>query len=102
MKFLLRLLPFGVSDLVLLLPLTVHGFNSQSSLSSVRDLIKVGAFIVDLRINETLQTGSVREPHLPGDESVYLFFEFTINDPTPVCKTLRCTSDWLGLVSLSR
>ena len=35
--------------------------------------------IVGLRINETLQTGAVRKPHLPGDESVYLFFEFTIN-----------------------
>ena len=30
-------------------------------------------FIVDLRINETLQTGAVGKPHLPGDESVYLF-----------------------------
>ena len=40
----------------------------------------VGLFIVDLRINETLQTGAVRKPHLPntGNESVYLFFEFTI------------------------
>ena len=69
--------------------------------------------IVDLRINETLQTGAVRIPHLPfsssrihgipinrdlvgtvsncayavrletaptGDESVYLFFDFTIID----------------------
>ena len=30
------------------------------------------------RINETRQTGAVSKPHLPGDESVYLFFEFTI------------------------
>ena len=37
-----------------------------------------GPIIVHLRINETLQTGAVRKPHLPGDESVYLFFEFTI------------------------
>ena len=56
--------------------------------------------IVDLRINETLQTGAVRIPHLPfsrlvgtvsssayavrletaptGGESVYLFLDFTI------------------------
>ena len=56
--------------------------------------------MVDLRINETLQTGAVRRPHLPfcrlvgtvsnsadavrletaptGGESVYLFLEFTI------------------------
>ena len=34
--------------------------------------------IVDLKINETLQTGAVRKPHLPGGESVYLFLEFTI------------------------
>ena len=34
--------------------------------------------IVDLRINETLQPGAVRKPHLPGGESVYLFLEFTI------------------------
>ena len=36
--------------------------------------------MVDLRINETLQTGAVRKPHLPEGESVYLFLEFTIND----------------------
>ena len=57
--------------------------------------------MVDLRINETLQTGAVRKPHVPfyrlvgtvsnsadavrletaptGGESVYLFLEFTIN-----------------------
>ena len=35
--------------------------------------------MVDLRINETLKTGAVREPHLPGGESVYLFFVFTID-----------------------
>ena len=57
--------------------------------------------IVDLRINETLQTGAVRKPNLPvsclvgtvsncadavrlktaptGGERVYLFLEFTIN-----------------------
>ena len=56
--------------------------------------------MVDLRINETLQTGAVRKPHVPfyrlvgtvsnsadavrletaptGGESVYLFLEFTI------------------------
>ena len=56
--------------------------------------------MVDLRINETRQTGAVRRPHLPfsrlvgtvsncayavrletaptGGESVYLFLEFTI------------------------
>ena len=34
--------------------------------------------IVDFKINETLQTGAVRKPHLPGGESVYLFLEFTI------------------------
>ena len=36
--------------------------------------------LVDLRINETLQTGAVRKPHLPGGASVYLFLEFTIVD----------------------
>ena len=35
--------------------------------------------IVNLRINETLQTGAVRKPHLPGEESVYLFLAFTIS-----------------------
>ena len=34
--------------------------------------------IVDLRINETLQPGAVRKPHLPGGASVFLFLEFTI------------------------
>ena len=34
--------------------------------------------MVDLRINETLQTGAVRKPHLPGGESVSLFLESTI------------------------
>ena len=38
----------------------------------------VRIIIVDLRINERLQTGAVRKPHLPGDESVYLFLSFTI------------------------
>ena len=33
--------------------------------------------MVDIRINETIQPGAVRKPHLPGDESVYLFLEFT-------------------------
>ena len=59
------------------------------------------SIMVDIRINETLQTGAVRKPHLPfsrlvgtvsnsayavrletaptGGESVYLFLEFTIN-----------------------
>ena len=36
---------------------------------------------MDLRINETRQTGAVRKPHLPGYERVYLFLEFTINAP---------------------
>ena len=58
------------------------------------------SIMVDLRINETRQTGAVRKPHLPfyrlvgtvsncayavrletaptGGESVYLFLEFTI------------------------
>ena len=61
---------------------------------------KTVLIIVDLRINETLQTGVVRKPHLPFSrlvgtvsnsadavqletastrgENVYLFFEFTI------------------------
>ena len=43
--------------------------------------VKKLKIIVDLRINETLQTGAVRKPHLPGGESVYLFLEFTINNP---------------------
>ena len=34
--------------------------------------------IVELRINETLQTGAVGKPHLPDGENVYLFLEFTI------------------------
>ena len=33
---------------------------------------------MDLRINETRQTGAVRKPYLPGCESVYLFLAFTI------------------------
>ena len=36
------------------------------------------AFMVDLRINETFQTGAVRKPRLPGGENVYLFLVFTI------------------------
>ena len=59
----------------------------------------ISPFIVDLRINGTLQTGAVRKTKLPfsclvgavsncagsttvttgGDESVYLFLDFTIN-----------------------
>ncbi len=31
--------------------------------------------MVDLKINETLQSGAVRKPHLPGGESVYLFWK---------------------------
>ena len=46
------------------------------------------ALIVDFRINDTLQIGrrcfQLRRfnlpRHLPGRESVYLFFEFTINN----------------------
>ena len=38
--------------------------------------------MADLRINETLQTGAVRKPHLPGGESVYLFLVFTIIEPS--------------------
>ena len=34
--------------------------------------------IVDSVIIYTLSIGAVRKPHLPGDESVYLFLEFTI------------------------
>ena len=34
--------------------------------------------MVDIRINQTLQTGAVRKPHLPGGESVSLFLESTI------------------------
>ena len=62
-----------------------------------------GFFMVDIRINETFQTGAVRRPHLPfcrlvgtvsnsadavrletaptGGESVYLFLDFTIIAP---------------------
>ena len=40
----------------------------------------VNPIMVDFRINETLQTGAVRQPHLPGGESVYLFLEFTIDE----------------------
>ena len=29
--------------------------------------------MVDSRINEILQTGALRKPHLPGGESIYLF-----------------------------
>ncbi|RKU08330.1 hypothetical protein C6502_15920 [Candidatus Poribacteria bacterium] len=36
------------------------------------------ATMVDLRINETLQIGVVRKPHLSRDESIYLFLEFTV------------------------
>ena len=35
-------------------------------------------FIVDLRIDEILQTGAARKPYLPGGESVYLFLDFTM------------------------
>ena len=49
------------------------------------------ASLVDLRINETLQTGAVRKPHLPGDESIYLFFEFT-NVSRAIFHTLRIRS----------
>ena len=35
-------------------------------------------FIEDAR---RVGTGTVRKPHLPGGESVYLFLEFTINVP---------------------
>ena len=38
--------------------------------------------MADLRSNETLQTGAVRKPHLPGGESVYLFLVFTIIEPS--------------------
>ena len=54
-------------------------------------------FVVGLRISETLQTGAVRKTKLPFyrlvgavsncacrvDESVYLFFEFTIVQSIP-------------------
>ena len=46
------------------------------------------SYIVDLRINETLQTGAVRKPHLPGGESVYLFLEFTIHYLHAIALTL--------------
>ena len=37
---------------------------------------------MDIRINETRQIGAVRKPHLPGNESVYLFLKVTINAST--------------------
>jgi len=37
--------------------------------------------MVDFRITWTLYIGEVRKPRLPGDESVYIFLAFTINDP---------------------
>ena len=37
--------------------------------------------MVDLRINETLQTGAVGNRTYRGGESVYLFLEFTIKRP---------------------
>ena len=40
--------------------------------------------MANYRINETLQTGAIRKPNLPGGESVYLFLEFTINAPKSV------------------
>ena len=41
------------------------------------------AIIVDLRINETLQTGAVsNRTYQVRSESVYLFLEFTIVDST--------------------
>ena len=41
------------------------------------------AIIVDLRINETLQTGAVENrTYQVRNESVYLFLEFTIVDST--------------------
>ena len=38
----------------------------------------LGSFIVDPRINETLQTGAVANRTYRRSESVHLFFEFTI------------------------
>lgn len=42
---------------------------------------KFVGFMVDLSINETLCTSTVRKPCLPWEgESVYLFLSFTINE----------------------
>ena len=44
--------------------------------------------MVDLRINWTLCTGAVSNcPYRAGDEGVYLFLGFTINNPRHKVKT---------------
>jgi len=48
------------------------------SLSVFKAVSSEKPFIVDPVITYTLNIGAVRKPHLPGVESVYLFFEFTI------------------------
>ena len=53
---------------------------------------QLGLFMVDLRISETLQTGAVRKPHLPGGESVYLFLEFTIVFCFGSCPAVRSST----------
>ena len=41
-------------------------------------MLSMETFIVDLRTNETLQTGAVGNRTYRAGESVYLFLEFTI------------------------
>ena len=54
------------------------GFGCTISLHEPRNLFCF--FIVDLRINETRQNGAVENrTYQVRGESVYLFFEFTIN-----------------------
>ena len=45
----------------------------QESNTKKRGFVRLGLFTVDLRINETLQTGAVRKPHLLGAK-VFIYF----------------------------
>ena len=57
------------------------GNHTHSEMSRFGDP-SYGKTIVDFRINETPQTGAVANRTYRAGESVYLFFEFTINDPS--------------------
>ena len=60
--------PFHISQLLLMIH--AHLRLSPSWTPKSWGVSKIGVnVIVDFRINETLQTGAVRKPHLPGGES---------------------------------
>ena len=73
MRILHYISPFGSEseDRIYFDSLTMPMIFSDNNHLHTVIVLKVAQNIADLRINETLNTGAVRKPHLPGGASVY-------------------------------